>query len=367
MTDTNIVTPAEQRVATAAPTKVTRAYATQAPDARLTPFQIERRALRPRDVQLEILYCGVCHSDIHMARNEWGQTIYPVVPGHEIVGRVTAVGDDVTKFRSGDLVGVGCMVDSCRECVNCRKGLEQYCLVGMVLTYSARDRISGDITYGGYSKQIVVDEDFVLRVSDKLPLAQVAPLLCAGITTYSPLRHWNVGKGHKLGVIGLGGLGHMALKLGASFGAEVTMLSTSPEKEADARRLGANKFALTRDQAQLKELAGYFDFIIDTVSAKHDYNMYLGLLATDGVMMCVGAPPTPAEVAVFTLITGRRSLAGSGIGGIPETQEMLDYCAEHGISSDIELIDIAYINEAYERMLKSDVHYRFVIDMASLS
>jgi len=367
MTDTNIVTPAEQRVATAAPTKVTRAYAAQAPDARLAPFQIERRALRPRDVQLEILYCGVCHSDIHMARNEWGQTIYPVVPGHEIVGRVTAVGDDVTKFRSGDLVGVGCMVDSCRECVNCRKGLEQYCLVGMVLTYSARDRISGDITYGGYSKQIVVDEDFVLRVSDKLPLAQVAPLLCAGITTYSPLRHWNVGKGHKLGVIGLGGLGHMALKLGASFGAEVTMLSTSPEKEEDARRLGANKFALTRDPAQLKELAGYFDFIIDTVSAKHDYNMYLGLLATDGVMMCVGAPPTPAEVAVFTLITGRRSLAGSGIGGIPETQEMLDYCAEHGISSDIELIDIAYINEAYERMLKSDVHYRFVIDMASLS
>ena len=367
MTDTNIATPAEQRVATAAPTKVTRAYAAQAPDARLAPFQIERRALRPRDVQLEILYCGVCHSDIHMARNEWGQTIYPVVPGHEIVGRVTAVGDDVTKFRSGDLVGVGCMVDSCRECVNCRKGLQQYCTVGMVLTYSARDRVSGDITYGGYSKQIVVDEDFVLRVSDKLPLAQVAPLLCAGITTYSPLRHWNVGKGHKLGVIGLGGLGHMALKLGASFGAEVTMLSTSPEKEADARRLGANKFALTRDPAQLKQLAGYFDFIIDTVSAKHDYNMYLGLLATDGVMMCVGAPPTPAEVAMFTLITGRRSLTGSGIGGIPETQEMLDYCAEHGISSDIELIDIAYINEAYERMLKSDVRYRFVIDMASLS
>ncbi|HYU51620.1 MAG TPA: NAD(P)-dependent alcohol dehydrogenase [Gemmatimonadaceae bacterium] len=367
MTDTNIATPAEQRVATAAPTKVTRAFAAQAPDALLAPFQIERRALRPRDVQLEILYCGVCHSDIHMARNEWGQTIYPVVPGHEIVGRVTAVGDDVTKFRTGDLVGVGCMVDSCRECVNCRKGLQQYCTVGMVLTYSARDRVSGDITYGGYSKQIVVDEDFVLRVSDKLPLAQVAPLLCAGITTYSPLRHWNVGKGHKLGVIGLGGLGHMALKLGASFGAEVTMLSTSPEKEADARRLGANKFALTRDPAQLKALAGYFDFIIDTVSAKHDYNMYLGLLATDGVMMCVGAPPTPAEVGVFTLIMGRRSLAGSGIGGIPETQEMLDYCAEHGISSDIELIDIANINEAYERMLKSDVRYRFVIDMASLS
>jgi uncharacterized zinc-type alcohol dehydrogenase-like protein len=346
---------------------VTRAYAAQAPDSRLAPFQIERRALRPRDVQVEILYCGVCHSDIHMARNEWGQTIYPVVPGHEIVGRVTAVGDKVTKFQAGDLAGVGCLVDSCRQCSNCRKGLEQYCKVGNVLTYSARDRISGDITYGGYSKQIVVDEDFVLRVSDKLPLAEVAPLLCAGITTYSPLRHWNVGKGHKLGVIGLGGLGHMAVKLGASFGAEVTMLSTSREKEEDARRLGAHKFALTRDAARLKELAGYFDFIIDTVSAKHDYNQYLHLLATDGVMICVGAPPTPAEVAVFSLIGGRRSLAGSGIGGLPETQEMLDYCAEHGITSDIELIDIAYINEAYERMLKSDVRYRFVINMASLT
>src|SRR5215208_2147350 len=369
MTDTHVASAPETLVTAPASTKksVARAYAAHSPDARLAPFQIERRALRPRDVQLEILYCGVCHSDIHMARNEWGQTIYPVVPGHEIVGRVTAVGDDVTKFQSGDLVGVGCMVDSCRECSNCRKGLEQYCTVGMVLTYSARDRVSGEITYGGYSKQVVVDEDFVLRVSDKLPLAQVAPLLCAGITTYSPLRHWNVGKGHKLGVIGLGGLGHMALKLGASFGAEVTMLSTSPEKEADARRLGAHKFALTRDPAQVKQLAGYFDFIIDTVSAKHDYNMYLGLLATDGAMICVGAPPTPAEVAVFSLITGRRSLAGSGIGGIPETQEMLDYCAEHGISSDIEVIDIADINEAYERMLKSDVRYRFVIDMASLS
>ena len=346
---------------------VTRAYAAQAPDARLAPFQIERRALRPRDVQIEILYSGVCHSDVHMARNEWGQTIYPVVPGHEIVGRVAAVGNEVTKFQAGDLAGVGVMVDSCRECSNCRKGLQQYCTVGMVLTYSARDRISGEITYGGYSKQIVVDEDYTLTISDKLPLAQVAPLLCAGITTYSPLRHWKVGKGHKLGVVGLGGLGHMAVKFGASFGAEVTLLSTSPEKEKDARRLGAQKFALTRDAAQVKALGGYFDFIIDTASAKHDYDMYLGLLATDGVMMCVGAPPTPAEVGVFTLIGGRRSLAGSGIGGIPETQEMLDYCAKHGISSDIELIDMAYINEAYERMLKSDVRYRFVIDMATLT
>ena len=346
--------------------KATAAYAAQSPDARLAPFQIERRALRPRDVQFDILFCGVCHSDLHMARNEWGATTYPVVPGHEMVGRVTAVGDKVKKFRTGDLVGVGCLVDSCRECSNCKKGLEQYCTGGNVLTYSGRDRINGDITYGGYSKQNVVDEDFVVKVSDKLPLAEVAPLLCAGITTYSPLRHWKVGKGHKLGVVGLGGLGHMAVKFGASFGAEVTMLSTSPDKEVDARRLGAHKFALTKDAAQMKKLAGYFDFIIDTVSAKHDYNQYLQLLATDGVMICVGAPPTPAEVAVFSLLGGRKSLAGSGIGGLPETQEMLDYCAEHGITSDIEMIDIADINEAYERMLKNDVRYRFVIDMASL-
>lgn len=359
----------KRKVASKAPPRksTTRAYAAQSPDAKLAPFQIERRELRPRDVQFEILFCGVCHSDLHMARNEWKQTIYPVVPGHEIVGRVTAVGDKVKKFKPGDLAGVGCLVDSCRECANCKKGLEQYCTVGNVLTYSGRDRVNGDITYGGYSKQIVVDEDFVLKISDKLPLAQVAPLLCAGITTYSPLRHWGVGKGHKLGVVGLGGLGHMAVKLGASFGAEVTMLSTSPAKEADARRLGAQKFALTKDAAQMKKLAGYFDFIIDTVSAKHDYNAYLKLLTTDGVMMCVGAPPTPAEVGIFTLMGGRRSLTGSGIGGLPETQEMLDYCAKHGISSDIEMIDIANINEAYERMLKSDVRYRFVIDMATLT
>ena len=359
----------KRKVAPKAPARksVTRAYAAQSPDAKLAPFQIERRELRPRDVQVEILFCGVCHSDLHMARNEWKQTIYPVVPGHEIVGRVTAVGDKVTKFKTGDLAGVGCLVDSCRQCANCKKGLEQYCTVGNVLTYSGRDRVNGDITYGGYSKQIVVDEDFVLKISDKLPLAQVAPLLCAGITTYSPLRHWGVSKGHKLGVVGLGGLGHMAVKLGASFGAGVTMLSTSPDKEADARRLGAHKFALTKDAAQMKKLAGYFDFIIDTVSAKHDYNAYLSLLTTDGVMMCVGAPPTPAEIGIFTLMGGRRSLTGSGIGGLPETQEMLDYCAKHGISSDIEMIDIANINEAYERMLKSDVRYRFVIDMATLT
>ena len=345
--------------------RATSAYAAQAPDTPLAPLQIQRREPRPEDVQLEILYCGVCHSDIHMARNEWGQTIYPVVPGHEIVGKVTAVGNKVTKFKRGDVAGVGVMVDSCRVCVNCKKGLQQYCKVGMVGTYSAREK-DGNVTQGGYSKQIVVDENYVLRISDKGKLAEVAPLLCAGITTYSPLRHWKVGKGHKLGVVGLGGLGHMAVKLGASFGAEVTTLSTSPGKEKDARRLGAHEFALTSDPAQLRKLAGYFDFIIDTVSAKHDYNLYLSLLDTDGVMMCVGAPPTPAEVAVFTVIGNRRSLSGSGIGGIPETQEMLDYCAKNGITSDIEMIDIASINTSYERMLKSDVRYRFVIDMATL-
>jgi alcohol dehydrogenase (NADP+) len=350
----------------AARRSTTAAYAAKSPTSGIAPFQIERRALRPRDVRLEILYCGVCHSDLHMVRNEWKQTTYPVVPGHEIVGRVTAVGSEVQKHRAGDLVGVGVMVDSCRECANCRRGLEQYCTVGSVLTYSSPDRITGEMTYGGYSKAIVVDEDFVLRISDKLPLAAVAPLLCAGITTYSPLRHWKVGKGSKLAVVGLGGLGHMAVKFGAAFGAEVTMLSTSPDKEADARRLGAHKFALTRDADQVKKLAGYFDFIVDTVSAKHDYNLYLRLLATDGVMMCVGIPPTPAEVSITALMDGRRSLAASGIGGIPETQEMLDYCSDKGIASDIELIDIAYINEAYERILKSDVRYRFVIDMSTL-
>jgi alcohol dehydrogenase (NADP+) len=366
MTDANVASPTQSPAASRTKRSVTKAYAAQSATSPLAPFQIERRALRPHDVQLEILFCGVCHSDVHMARNEWGQTIYPVVPGHEIVGRVTALGEDAKKFRVGDTIGVGVMVDSCRQCVNCRQGLEQYCIKGMVGTYSAHDLISGEITYGGYSKQIVVDEDYALTLPDKLPLAAVAPLLCAGITTYSPLRHWKVGKGHKLGVVGLGGLGHVAVKFGVAFGAEVTMLSTSPSKEKDARRLGAHKFALTRDQQQMKELAGYFDFILDTVSAKHDYNLYLSLLKTDGVMMCVGAPPTPAEVAVFNLIGGRKSIAGSGIGGIAETQEMLDFCAAHGIVSDIEMIDIANINEAYDRIMKADVRYRFVIDMASL-
>jgi uncharacterized zinc-type alcohol dehydrogenase-like protein len=344
----------------------TKGYAAGSAKNALAPFSFERREPTPRDVHFEILFCGVCHSDIHQVRNEWGGTVYPIVPGHEMVGRVTRVGAAVTKYKEGDLVGVGCLVDSCRQCDNCKKGLEQFCRNDSTGTYNSPDKHTGGVTYGGYSNQIVVDEDFVLKVSDRLPLENVAPLLCAGITTYSPLRHWGVGKGHKVGVVGLGGLGHMAVKFAAAFGAEVTMLSTSPEKEKDARHLGAHHFALTKDHDQMKALDSTFNFIIDTVSAVHDYNAYLNLLDTDGVMICVGAPPTPSQIQAFSLIGGRRSLAGSLIGGLPETQEMLDYCAEHSITSDIELIRMDYINEAYERMLRGDVKYRFVIDMASL-
>lgn len=344
----------------------TKGYAAHSATDHLAPFNFERREPNPHDVQFEILYCGVCHSDIHQVRNEWGNSKYPIVPGHEIVGRVTSVGSDVTKFKEGDLVAVGCLVDSCRECSNCKKGLEQYCKKGAVGTYNAYEKDGKTVTYGGYSNKIVVHEDFVLQISDKLPSEGVAPLLCAGITTWSPLRHWKVGQGHKVGVVGLGGLGHMAVKFAAAFGAEVTMLSTSPGKEVDARRLGAHKFALTKDPVQLKELKGNFDFIIDTVSAPHDYNAYLQLLDTNGVMICVGVPPTPMEIVGFNLLGNRLSIAGSGIGGIPETQEMLDYCAENNIVSDVEVIDMAYINEAYERMLKGDVKYRFVIDLATL-
>jgi len=343
-----------------------KAFAAQSATAPLEEWDIERRYLKPHDVQIEILFCGVCHSDLHTARNEWGNTKYPVVPGHEIVGRVSAVGDHVTKFKVGQLAGIGCMVDSCRECDNCKEGLEQYCRNGMVGTYNGKEKDGSGITYGGYSKQIVAHEDFVLRISDKQPLEAIAPLLCAGITTYSPLRHWNVGKGDRVGVVGLGGLGHMGVKLAVSMGAEVTMLSHSSSKEADAKRLGAHKFVLTSDESQTKAVANYFDFILNTVSADHDYNLYLGMLNTNGVMVCVGAPPTPAQIPAFNLIGGRRSLAGSLIGGLPETQEMLDYCADHNIVSDVEVIKMSEINKAYERMLKGDVKYRFVIDMASL-
>ncbi len=344
----------------------TKAFAAQDPKSPLAPWSFERRTPKPNDVQIEILYCGVCHSDLHTARDEWGGTIYPCVPGHEIVGRVTAVGKDVTKFKTGDLAGVGCLVDSCRKCDNCNKGLEQYCSNGMVGTYNGQQKDGSGNTYGGYSKSIVVREEFVLTISDKLPLEAVAPLLCAGITTYSPLRHWKVGKGQKVAVLGLGGLGHMGVKLASAMGAEVTMLSHTASKEKDARKLGAHHFILTSDQEQIKKAMGTFDFILDTVSAEHDYNFYLGLLRTNGIMVCVGAPPTPAQIPAFNLIFGRKSIAGSLIGGIPETQEMLDFCAEHNIVSEVEVIAIRDINEAYERMLKGDVRYRFVIDMATL-
>ncbi len=344
----------------------TKAYAAYDATTPLRDFELERREPGPKDVDIEILYCGVCHSDIHQVRNEWGNSMYPMVPGHEIVGRVTSVGAGVTRFKVGDLAGVGCLVDSCCQCPKCKKGLEQYCEAGSVGTYNSLERDGKTVTYGGYSKSIVTTEDFVLKVSDKLDLKAVAPLLCAGITTYSPLRNWKVGKGHKVGVLGLGGLGHMAVKFAVSFGAEVTMLSHSPSKEADAKRLGAHRFALTSDEATVKSLSNHFDFIIDTVSAPHDYNVYLNLLNTDGIMICVGAPPEPAQVVAFNLIFQRRSIAGSLIGGIPETQEMLDYCAQHDIVSDVEAIPMQNINEAYERMMEGDVKYRFVIDMTTL-
>jgi uncharacterized zinc-type alcohol dehydrogenase-like protein len=344
----------------------TKAYAAQSATTPLAPWNLKRRKPGPYDVQIEILFCGVCHSDLHTVRNEWGGTIFPAVPGHEIIGRVIKTGDHVKNFKQGELAGVGCMVDSCRECDNCKEGLEQYCDNGLVGTYNGKEKEGDGVTYGGYSKQIVVHEDFVLRISDKLPLEGVAPLLCAGITTYSPLRYWKVGKGDKVGILGLGGLGHMGVKLAASFGAEVTMLSHSPSKEADAKKLGAHHFILTSDKQQVKSVNNYFDFILDTVSAEHDYNMYLSMLKTNGKMVCVGAPPTPAQVPAFNLIFKRRTLAGSLIGGIPETQEMLDYCAEHNIVSDVEVIAIKDINECYERMLKGDVRYRFVIDMGTL-
>jgi alcohol dehydrogenase (NADP+) len=344
----------------------TKAYAANAASSPLAPFSFDRREPTPKDVQIDILFCGVCHSDLHIARNEWGGTTYPCVPGHEIAGRVVKVGKDVKKFKEGDLAAVGCLVNSDRICENCQADLEQFCESGPTFTYNSPDPHTGGMTYGGYSKSIVVDQDFVLRLSDKLDLASSAPLLCAGITTYSPLRKWKVGKGQKVGVVGLGGLGHMALKFANAFGAEVTLFTTSPGKTADAKRLGAHEVIVTKDQEALENQANRFDFIIDTVSAQHNINAYLGVLKRDGVLCLVGVPPEPMPVGVFNLIVPRRQLAGSLIGGIAETQEMLDFCAEHGITCDIEMIPIQQINEAYERMLKSDVKYRFVIDMASL-
>lgn len=344
---------------------IAKGYAAQTSTSDLAPFTFERRDVEANDVRFDILYCGVCHSDIHQIRNDWYAGIFPMVPGHEIVGRVVKVGSRVKKFRVGELAAVGCLVDSCRSCENCKDGLEQYCYHAPVGTYNSRDK-NGLPTYGGYSNTIVVHEDFVLKVSEKLSLAAVAPLLCAGITTYSPLRHWRIGQGHKLAVLGLGGLGHMAVKFGASFGADVTVLSSSPSKKADALNLGAHHFVVTTDGAQMSKVRRSFDFILDTVSAKHDLKSYLSLLKTNGTHIVVGLPSEPLQISPFSLVNGRRSLAGSSIGGIAETQEMLDYCALHNIVSDIELIDIKNIGQAYERMLKGDVRYRFVIDMATL-
>ena len=344
----------------------TTGYAAPSATAPLAPFAFARREPGPRDVLIEILYCGICHSDIHQARNEWENSIYPMVPGHEIVGRVAHVGAEVTRFQEGDLAGVGCFVDSCRACHNCREGEEQYCETHLVATYNGTEMDETTPTYGGYSSQIVVDESYTLKIPTNLPLPNVAPLLCAGITTYSPLRRFKVGAGQRVGVVGLGGLGHMAVKLAASMGADVTVFSTSPAKEPDARGLGAHNFVVTRDPQNLEPLAGKFDFILDTVSASHDINMYLNLLRREGALVLVGAPEKPLEVQAFSLISHGRTLAGSMIGGIRETQEMLDYCAAQNITSDVEVIPIQQVNEAYERTIKGDVRYRFVIDMKSL-
>ena len=346
----------------------TPAYAAADGTSPLAPFTIDRREPRANEILIDIAYCGVCHSDIHQVRDEWGGNgIFPMVPGHEIVGRVAKVGDGVSGFKVGESVGVGCFVDSCRDCPQCSAGEEQYCDKGMTATYNARERDTGAPTYGGYSTRITVDQDYVLRIPDGIDLDRAAPLLCAGITTYSPLKHYGLEAGDALAVVGLGGLGHMAVKFGVAMGAKVTVLSTSESKRDDAIALGAHAFASTRDAGTFKALAGSFDMILDTVSAPHDYNAYLSLLKVDGTMVVVGIPDQPAPVAAGALIMRRRKLAGSLIGGIAETQEMLDYCAAHGIASDIERIDIAQVNDAYERMIKGDVKYRFVIDIASLN
>jgi alcohol dehydrogenase (NADP+) len=345
-----------------------RAYSATSATSPLGAMTIERRDPNEHDVQIEILFCGICHSDLHSARNEWSDfsgTVYPIVPGHEIIGRVTHVGAAVTKFKTGDLAAVGCMVDSDRTCHQCKEGLEQYC-PNNILTYNSPDAHLGGVTYGGYSESIVVDEHFVLRVPSNLNLAATAPLLCAGITTYSPLRHWGASKGKKVGVVGLGGLGHVGVKLADALGAYVVAFTTSAGKTEDALRLGADEVVVSRNANEMEKHAGSFDFILDTVSAVHDINAYLSLLARDGTLTLVGAPPKPLPVAAFALIGGRHSLSGSTIGGIAETQEMLDFCGEHNITADVEVIPIQKVNEAYERLLKSDVKYRFSIDMASI-
>ncbi len=343
-----------------------KAYSAQTQTSPLAPASIQRRDPGPHDVQIQILYCGVCHSDLHTVRNEWHGTTYPCVPGHEIIGRVMKAGAQVKKFKEGDIAAVGCLVDSCRTCESCKDGLEQFCENGMTFTYNSPDKHTGSTTYGGYSESIVVDEAFVLRVPGNLDLAAAAPLLCAGITTHSPLRHWKVRKGQKVGVVGLGGLGHMGVKLANALGARVVVFTTSPGKTQDALRLGAHEVVVSKNKDEMQKHRNSFHFILDTVSAQHDINAYIELLKRDGTLTQVGAPPDPLPVQVFNLIFGRRQFGGSLIGGIRETQEMLDFCGEHNITCDIELIPIQKINEAYERLVKNDVKYRFVIDMASL-
>jgi uncharacterized zinc-type alcohol dehydrogenase-like protein len=343
-------------------------YAAQALDAPVAPFHFTRRDPRPNDVVIDITYCGVCHSDLHQARNEWGNSLYPMVPGHEIIGRVASVGSEVSGFKVGDSVGVGCMVDSCQHCSACEEDLEQYCENRATLTYNDKDRHDKLPTYGGYSQRIVVSENFVLRIPEKLDPKSAAPLLCAGITSYSPLRHWKVGPGQKVAVIGLGGLGHMGLKFAKALGADVTLFTRSVDKEEEARRLGADHVVLSTDKEQMKAVSGQFDLILDTVPHKHDFNPYLRTLARNGTLVVVGLlEPFEPPIQGGSIIMGRKSIAGSAIGGIAETQEMLDFCAENDITCDVEMIDIQEINEAYERMLNSDVKYRFVIDIASLA
>jgi uncharacterized zinc-type alcohol dehydrogenase-like protein len=341
-------------------------YAAMSSNTPLEVYNFERRAVGPDDVQIDILFCGVCHSDLHQVKNEWGGSKYPMVPGHEIVGKVLSIGSNVTKFKVGDLAGVGVMVDSCKTCKTCAQDLEQYCEEGFVGTYNNKERNSDNITMGGYSTKIVVDEYYTFKISPTLPLAAVAPLLCAGITTYSPLVYAGVKKGMKVAVVGLGGLGHMGVKFAVSFGAEVTVISTSPSKEADAKKLGATHFLVSTDKEAMSKYNSYFDVILDAISANHDYSTYLNLLGIDGKLMVVGLPIESPKVQPFSLVTNRRSVIGSCIGGMKETQEMLDYCAEHNIVSEIEVIPMQKINEAYDRMLKGDVKYRFVIDLASL-
>ncbi len=343
-----------------------RAFAAQSATSPLAAHQIQRREPTPSDVEIEILYCGVCHSDLHIARNEWRFTQYPVVPGHEILGRVTRVGSTVKRFKVGDLAAVGCMVDSCRTCSSCASGQEQHCLNGAVYTYNGADKHLGGMTYGGYSERVVCDEAFTLRVPANLDPAAAAPLLCAGITTYSPLRRWKAGPGKKVGIVGLGGLGHMGVKFARAFGAHTVLFTSSERKIADGKGLGAHEVVISKNDADMAKHAGSFDMILDTVSADHDLNAYLALLKLDATMVLVGAPPSPQPVAAFSLFAPRRVLTGSLIGGIRETQEMLDFCGHHSIVCDIERIRIQQINEAYERMLRKDVKYRFVIDMASL-